>query len=58
MKKQAKEEAARKKLEAMTPEQRAALEEKAKAKAEAKAKRDAAIRAEYEEILAKHQQSL
>ena len=57
-KKQEKEEAARKKLEAMTPEQRAALEEKAKAKAEAKAKRDAAIRAEYEEILAKHQQSL
>lgn len=58
LKKQEKEEAARKKLEAMTPEQRAALEEKAKAKAEAKAKRDAAIRAEYEEILAKHQQSL
>ena len=58
LKRQAKEEAARKKLEAMTPEQRAALEEKAKAKAEAKAKRDAAIRAEYEEILAKHQQSL
>ena len=39
-------------------EEKAALKKQAKAKAEAKAKRDAAIRAEYEEILAKHQQSL